>query len=737
MSLNKYQALSLAKEYVLQRNVRAAIDIYREIIEADPTDLTAINTLGDLYASTGLAKDAMAQFSRVADGYIASGLTRKAIATLKKMIAADPANTTAAIKLADMYAKAGLPSEARQHYVRIAGSYTQKGETREALHIYSKIVDLDPSNPPARIKLGELYLCEGMNEQAYESFMVAAEQLANKGEIRRALNIYYEALSIKPDSVDTLAAVDTLTAVLGIDQDKGRRGPVSQTAASDNLADEDSSTLTASALPAAPTPLYPENPDDLLVVQEISKAERLVAYGRVNQAISMLKDVLTNKPDNIDVHIKLKDICLRTGMMAEAAEECGELVRIYLARGEQDRARDYQIRAKRLIQLIERPSGDLQQPERKPVEAAEPRANAGSIKLAPPFEPDPKSSKTASPLDGDRAQLTRTTLSVVPPAAITTEPPTITADLAPALNSEYVESPPPVSETIVELEPARALEAALDQDTGSSNDAIACVLPSLSFGTPPVERNRARLRAASIAATVLALGLAGTVIGGFAYNAHLDKQYEALALASPPLIEPSSPPLPVSEPEQVQEDEPIMVDVAPSLQTETSTRLQKPEPEAIKKEQPAPPQSTSEPPKVTTRPSPLLPRTAVNADSLAYTENRVPAGLAGDVPVTATHPAEPPPRAVRQSPGIVSGVAVKKVDPVYPKAAREALQTGVVAVEITINEQGNVTSARALSGPALLRNAAVLAARAWKFKPSSLGGVPVTTTSTITFNFKL
>ena len=69
MSLNKYQALSLAKEYVLQRNVRAAIDIYREIIEADPTDLTAINTLGDLYASSGLAKDAMAQFSRVADGF--------------------------------------------------------------------------------------------------------------------------------------------------------------------------------------------------------------------------------------------------------------------------------------------------------------------------------------------------------------------------------------------------------------------------------------------------------------------------------------------------------------------------------------------------------------------------------------------------------------------------------------------------------------------------------------------
>src|SRR5207247_4998892 len=105
MSLNKSQALSIAKEYVLQRNVRAAIAIYREIIEADPTDLTAINTLGDLYASTGLVQDAITQFSRVADSYIESGFTRKAIATLKKIIAADPANTKTAIKLADIYAR--------------------------------------------------------------------------------------------------------------------------------------------------------------------------------------------------------------------------------------------------------------------------------------------------------------------------------------------------------------------------------------------------------------------------------------------------------------------------------------------------------------------------------------------------------------------------------------------------------------------------------------------------------
>lgn len=80
---------------------------------------------------------------------------------------------------------------------------------------------------------------------------------------------------------------------------------------------------------------------------------------------------------------------------------------------------------------------------------------------------------------------------------------------------------------------------------------------------------------------------------------------------------------------------------------------------------------------------------------------------------------------------------MKRVDPVYPSAARDARQGGAVAVEVTINEQGSVTSARAVSGPALLQNAAVMAARAWKFRASMLGGVPVATTTTIVFNVKL
>src|SRR6185436_18385120 len=119
----------------------------------------------------------------------------------------DPANTGTWIKLADLYATAGLPGEARQHYLQIADAYSRNGQMNEAIEVFGRVVALDPSNASARIKLGELCRRAGLNDQAYDAFIIAARQLTTRGETRRAINAYNEALSIRPDSPDALAAV--------------------------------------------------------------------------------------------------------------------------------------------------------------------------------------------------------------------------------------------------------------------------------------------------------------------------------------------------------------------------------------------------------------------------------------------------------------------------------------------------------------------------------------------------
>lgn len=81
--------------------------------------------------------------------------------------------------------------------------------------------------------------------------------------------------------------------------------------------------------------------------------------------------------------------------------------------------------------------------------------------------------------------------------------------------------------------------------------------------------------------------------------------------------------------------------------------------------------------------------------------------------------------------------ATQKVNPVYPSAARSIRQTGIVKVELVIDENGLVASIHKLSGPILLKSAAEDAVKKWKFKPFTRDGQPVKATGFVSFNFAL
>ncbi|HWS86500.1 MAG TPA: energy transducer TonB, partial [Pyrinomonadaceae bacterium] len=74
-------------------------------------------------------------------------------------------------------------------------------------------------------------------------------------------------------------------------------------------------------------------------------------------------------------------------------------------------------------------------------------------------------------------------------------------------------------------------------------------------------------------------------------------------------------------------------------------------------------------------------------------------------------------------------------NPSYPPIAKAAKAEGTVSVKVTVDEEGNVVAAAAVSGHPLLRSAAVDAARAAKFKPTVVDGKPVKVSAVISYDF--
>lgn len=77
------------------------------------------------------------------------------------------------------------------------------------------------------------------------------------------------------------------------------------------------------------------------------------------------------------------------------------------------------------------------------------------------------------------------------------------------------------------------------------------------------------------------------------------------------------------------------------------------------------------------------------------------------------------------------------IHPIYPEIARIARVQGTVVVEAIISRTGTIESLRAISGPPMLRQAALDAIRAARYRPYRLNGSPTEVQTTITVNFRL
>ncbi len=89
------------------------------------------------------------------------------------------------------------------------------------------------------------------------------------------------------------------------------------------------------------------------------------------------------------------------------------------------------------------------------------------------------------------------------------------------------------------------------------------------------------------------------------------------------------------------------------------------------------------------------------------------------------------------SSGVMQGMLIDKVIPAYPAIARVTRTSGTVVLQATISRTGTIENLRVISGPAMLRQAALDAVKQWRYRPYMLNGHPVEVETAVEVDFTL
>jgi TonB family protein len=147
------------------------------------------------------------------------------------------------------------------------------------------------------------------------------------------------------------------------------------------------------------------------------------------------------------------------------------------------------------------------------------------------------------------------------------------------------------------------------------------------------------------------------------------------------------------------------------------------------------PEKSSEPAETATAQPATAPSEGPAVAAPAEAQPAKPANVDNAKPEDPAPPTTEPGKHPPISGGVLNGKALSLPKPDYPAEAKAAGTEGVVVIQVTIDELGNVAEARAVSGPRILQEPAVNAALQAKFSPTRLNGEPVKVTGVLVFNF--
>src|SRR5437667_200929 len=163
----------------------SAVLEYQKLIAEDPNDARTLLKIGDLQSKMEAYPDAISTYERVGKFYATQGFALKAIAVYKQireLIAKHSPQLEERYghitpKLAELYQQLGLTSDALAALDEVATRLQRQNKDNEAIDVFRKIVELDPTNPLPHLRLAEAFSRIQQVEDAVREFATAASPL--------------------------------------------------------------------------------------------------------------------------------------------------------------------------------------------------------------------------------------------------------------------------------------------------------------------------------------------------------------------------------------------------------------------------------------------------------------------------------------------------------------------------------------------------------------------------------
>ena len=198
MAFSKAKALQEAEKSVAQGKTAQAIKQYLEVLERDPSDLTLLNTVGDLYVRERNITEGLRHFHRLAEAYVREGFNVRAIAIYRKISKIEPSTVETLLKLAELYQLQGLSREAREQYLQAVDFFKKRNQADRALDVLRKLLQLDPENVAVRRRLAAEYENAGRREDAAQVYVEFAEAALRRKEFAAAEPALKKAAELDP-----------------------------------------------------------------------------------------------------------------------------------------------------------------------------------------------------------------------------------------------------------------------------------------------------------------------------------------------------------------------------------------------------------------------------------------------------------------------------------------------------------------------------------------------------------